>query len=103
MNSWRPEHELLVGISRAELHSSNVEQLRRLINLGIDWQYLLSTARQHGLIPLLHKNLNKAASDLLPGQVRTKLKQESVANTQSVLYLLSQAIKVATLFRENEI
>ena len=103
MNKSRPEHDLLVAVARRQLDSGDVDQLRRLAKLDIDWQYLLLTARQHGLIPLLHKHLNKAVSDLLPGKVRTKLKQESVANTQSILYLVGQAIKVDTLFRENGI
>jgi hypothetical protein len=103
MNVSRPEHDVLFAIARRELAPHANETICRLVKSGLDWDYLLATARQHGLIPLLQRNANKAAADLLPGHVKTKLKQESVANAQSVLYLASQAVKVAKLFEENGI
>ena len=103
MNVSRPEHDILIAIARRELAPQANETIRKLVKLDLDWDYLLATARHHGLIPLLQRNANKAAADLLPSHVKTKLKQESVANVQSVLYLVSQALKVAKLFEENAI
>ena len=103
MNVSRPEQSVLVAIARRELGPDEIETIRRHAKTEIDWEYLIEIARQHGLIPLLQRNANKAAAEVLPSYVKTRLKQESVANAQSVLYLVSQAVKVAKLFEENDI
>jgi hypothetical protein len=103
MNAVRQEHDVLLSISRRQLSDTEVAKLRSLVQLDLDWEYLLATARQHGLLPLLHKHATKAAGDLIPGQVLAELKRESVANTQSVLHLAGKALKVAKVFTENEI
>jgi hypothetical protein len=74
-----------------------------LLKLRPDWDYLLTTARQHGLIPLLHKQANQVASDLIPSQFRSVLKRESVTNAQSVLHLVGKALKVQKLLMEHGI
>lgn len=103
MNASRPEHDFLIGVARRELGPAAAAKLRRLARLDLDWDYLLALANQHGLIPLLQKHASQATADLLPSLVRTRLKQESVENTQSVLYLTSKALEVARLFRAHRI
>lgn len=103
MNASRPEHDILIAIARRELDPAENEKVNQLFKTDLDWDYLITAARHHGLLPLLHKNANAAASELLPSHVKTTLKQESVTNAQSVLYLTSQAVKVAKLFQKNGI
>ncbi len=103
MKVWGNEQKILLSVARRELGPGDAEILRNLARKEPDWDYIVLTARQHGLIPLLHKHTNQAVGDLLPSYIRTQLKQESVANSQGVLYLASQAVKVAKLFRENSI
>ena len=103
MSASRPEHEVLITIARREMGSAEVDKLRRLLRLNLDWEYLLASARQHGLIPLFHNNTAKVAVNLLPSHIRTRLKQESVENSQSVLYLADKAVKLSKLLRDNGI
>jgi hypothetical protein len=92
MNKIR-ENELLLCIARRE-----VTDLRE----PLDWNYLFSTAQAHGLLPLLHKNLT-GASDLIPGHFLSRLKRESVANSQSVLHLIGKQLRTHKIFKESGI
>src|SRR5690242_14282958 len=99
MNTSRSEHQILILIARRpDLDTHDQNTLDRLCESPIDWDYLLTTARQHALLPLLHKHLN---ADLIPGYVRTALKRESVMNSQSVLYLTGKALEVQRLLNRH--
>jgi hypothetical protein len=78
-------------------------ELRSLVTQQINWDYLFATAQAHGLLPLLHKHLTATASDLVPGHFLSRLKRESVANSQNVLHLIGKQLRVYKLFKENSI
>jgi hypothetical protein len=103
MSYSRPEENLIVSIARRELDPERRAALRGLLRHEIDWDYLLTTAMAHGLVPLLHKHISSAASDLVPGHFLSQLKRESVANSQNVLHLIGKQLRVHKLFRENKI
>ncbi len=77
--------------------------MRHLLEQSVDWDYLFATAGNHGLIPLLHKNLSTNAGDIVPVDVLARLKREWVANSQSVLHLVGKQLKVQSIFKENGI
>jgi hypothetical protein len=87
--SHRPENDLILSIARRELDP---------IRQNLHWDYLLSTARSHGLLPLLQKHLTTA-----PPHVLSRLKRESVANSQTVLHLVGKQLRVYRLFKEHGI
>ena len=91
-----PENELLLRCARRS-------ELRSLLNQEINWDYLFATAQAHGLLPLLHKHLTSVAGDLIPGHFLSRLKRESVANSQNVLHLIGKQLRVYKLFKENDI
>jgi len=100
MNTFRPEHQILVAIARRDLGPYEAHKLQTLITSSIDWEYLITTARQHALLPLLHKHAN---SDRMPGHVRSLLKRESVMNAQSILYLTGKALELVKLLNAHSI
>src|ERR1051326_4692231 len=97
MRNSRPEHELLFAIGRREVE---VERVRRLVKQVRDWNYPVNTANAHGLTPLLQKHL---PADLTPINVLSRLKLQSVANTQNVLHLVGKQLKVYRSFKESNI
>jgi hypothetical protein len=97
MRNSRPEHELLFAIGRREVE---VERVRRLVKQVRDWNYPVNTANAHGLTPLLQKHL---PADLTPVNVLSRLKLQSVANTQNVLHLVGKQLKVYRSFKESNI
>lgn len=94
------DHNLILGIARRD---SDADHLRSLTSASIDWDYVITVAYAHGLLPLLHKHLTSAASDLVPAHVLSRLKRESVANSQNVLHLVGKQLRVYKLFKENNI
>ncbi len=98
----RFENELILCIARRELDAGQRAELSRLIRQQLDWDYVFATAQAHGLLPLLHKHL-ASASDNVPGPFLSRLKRESVANSQSVLHLIGKQLRVYKLFKEHGI
>ena len=94
----RPEHQLLLSIARREIDR---DQLRSLATAPLDWDYVTATAYAHGLLPLLNHHLSSV--DLLPAHVRSHLKRESVANSQSVLHLVGKQLRIHRVFKEHNI
>src|SRR5689334_15144032 len=90
------EHEILFGAGARDVDR---EQLRALVKQVRDWDYLLNTANVHGLTPLLHKQLHSFASDLTPVNSLSRLKLQSVANTQNVLHLAGKQLKLCRAFK----
>jgi hypothetical protein len=100
MNTSRLEHKILISIARRDLDAHERNTLQVLLDSPIDWDYLITTARQHALLPLLHKHAN---SDRIPGPIRSTLKRESVMNAQTVLFLTGKALEVQTLLNAHSI
>ena len=100
MKPSRQEHQILVCIARRDLSEAEENTLRLLFESPINWDYLITTARQHALLPLLHKHAN---SDGIPGHVRSTLKRESVMNAQAVLFLTGKALEVQKLLNAHSI
>jgi len=94
------ENELIICCARREV---DAVELRSLIREDVNCDYLFATAQAHGLLPLLHKHLMSVAADLIPGHFLSRLKRESVANSQNVLHLIGKQLRVYKLFKENGI
>lgn len=90
-------NNLLLYIARRDIDSAH---LHSLINHNLDWDYLLALAYAHGLFPLLHKHI---PTDLVPAHVLSRLKRESVANSQNVLHLTGKQLRIYKLFKENNV
>jgi hypothetical protein len=90
-------NKLLLYIARRDTDPAH---LRSLISHDLDWDHLLAVAYAHGLLPLLHKHV---ATDLVPAQILSRLKRESVANSQNVLHLTGKQLRVYKLFKETNV
>ena len=103
MNQSRPEQELVLCIARREIDDARRAELRRLVKQQIDWDYLFVIAHAHGLLPLLHKHLGTTTRDIAPAKFLSRLKRESVANSQNVLHLIGKQLRVYKLFKDSGI
>ena len=91
-------NNLLLCIARRDIDH---DQLRSLVRQEVDWDYVIALAYAHGLLPLLNNHLSNI--DLVPTHVLSRLKRESVANSQNVLHLVSKQLRIYKLFTENNI
>ena len=94
--NYSAENELILRVARRA-------EIRRFVRCELNWDYLFATASAHGLVPLLHKHLTNAAADIVPVHFLSRLKRESVANSQTVLHLVGKQLKIYKLFKEHSI
>ena len=93
----RPEHEILLLSAHREVDPL---QLRELLRRPLDWDYLIATASGHGLVPLLQQHLFSIKADLIPANILSRLKLQSVSNLSNVLHLLGKQLNVHQLLQQ---
>lgn len=99
----KPELALLLCCSRTRIEPDVMEQIKRLITQDIDWDYLLDLATQHGVAPLLYKNLKEHAPGLLPHKARVSLRDIVLHNTAHNLRLLYELKRITKAFADRNI
>jgi Uncharacterised nucleotidyltransferase len=97
----RPEHQLMVCCARVQV--DDAEEIRRLVQTPMDWEYLIQRSYQQGVMPLLHRNLDKFCSDLVPSEILQKLRHMFFTNSQHSLLLTRELIKTFKLFHDHGI
>jgi hypothetical protein len=97
------EIELLVCVARRSLNDTLVAQITSLLEGALDWNFLCEKAREHRLLPLLYHHLNAIGFELVPIPILKSMREESVANSKSCLYLFSELRKLLRLFDEHGI
>ena len=99
----KPEHDVLVFIARRELKPEQQTRLRQLLDQVQDWNYLIATANTHGLIPLLQKHLHSLDAYPAPIEFRSRLRRQSLSNSQNVLHLVGKQLKLFRLLKDNQV
>lgn len=67
------EFRLLLQTARADRAAVNRDRIRSLTGESIDWDLLVRAAERHQLTPLVHRNLQFHASDLVPAEALRQL------------------------------
>ncbi|HEY0722882.1 MAG TPA: hypothetical protein VGD41_02575, partial [Pyrinomonadaceae bacterium] len=62
----RAEDELLLCCARTAASEQIAERVREIAGTEIDWEYLFLLARRHSVVPLVYRQLDRHASDLVP-------------------------------------
>jgi len=99
----RPEHELLLYCSCTCIKSQDVERISLLLKQGMHWDYLVETARQQGVMPLLYWNLSNTFPDAMPDMLLSQLRTSFEKNAASNLCLTGELLNLLHLFQENAI
>ncbi len=99
----RPEHELLLCVSRTCISTPDAERIHRLLKQEINWDYLVRTAIQQGVMPLLYWNLSNTCPEAVPTGVLSQLKTSFEGNAASNLCLTGELLNLLDLFEEQNI
>lgn len=103
MITTRPENELLLCAARRSLDDDLAARMTALVDGELDWNYLHDKATQQGMMPLLHRHLNSVCPQSVPTAILNSMKEESIANSQTCLYLFGELRKLLRLFDQNGI
>lgn len=74
--SLKPELRLLLNCATTQVQDASVQEIKMLASQhNLDWEDLIQTAGNHGVLPLLYQNLSVVAPDTVPQQVLEQLRQ----------------------------
>ena len=90
--------ELLICCARTSMDSGTAKKLRRLAEQISDWQSLISSAEEHGVLPLMYWNLGAVCSETVPGDVFQHLKEQFDRNLHRNFLLSAALIKLLDNF-----
>ncbi|HEX7330571.1 MAG TPA: nucleotidyltransferase family protein [Pyrinomonadaceae bacterium] len=74
--------------------------MRELAAREVDWEYLFLLARRHSVLPLLHLQLERHASDLVPAEKLSQLKKHYLENSARNTILIAELCRLITLFAD---
>ncbi len=89
-----PEKQLLVCCSRTRLGASAAAEIRRLLGLPLGWEFILSAATEHGVAPLLLRNLSSIGPNAVPVAQLASLKNQVRAASVRALVLTAELIRI---------
>jgi hypothetical protein len=98
-----PEKQLLICCSRTRLDTPAAQELRRLLSSSLDWNFILRAAAEHGVAPLLLRNLSSAGATAAPAAQLASLKDHVRAASVRTLVLAAELIRILDALRAADI
>lgn len=102
--NMQPEYQLLLGCARTKLSKNNQDKIRKLVNNGLDWDYVLQMGKAHGLAPLLYSHLHRIDHNhQIPQPIMDQLHNIYYGNLARNLLLYDELSRVLKSFEAKEI
>ncbi|MDO8870309.1 MAG: nucleotidyltransferase family protein [Methanobacteriaceae archaeon] len=97
----KPEDKLILSCGHSQVNDELEKKIIKLVNLDLDWEYILDMVTRHRLRPLLYYNLNKICPDKVPDDVLVSLREFYHGNVRKNLMMTGELVKVMKLLEEN--
>jgi hypothetical protein len=98
-----PESRLLLLSARTAIEPAAANSVSELVAGPLDWDKLISLAARNSITPLLEMHLRNAGSARVPPAVLERLSEMVRAVTAKNLLLTGELIKLAGLFRAQDV
>jgi hypothetical protein len=92
--SARPETELLLRCASPPGNEKRAERIEALSGQPLDWQFLLRSAAEHSVLPLLYWGVKAVRPEIIPAALEQNFQQ----NTQNSMHLTSELFQLMALF-----
>lgn len=99
----RPEEVLLLACCPVNPCTATRLRMEALLRNELDWDYVLTIARRHGVLPLLQRNLKHFGSDLVPARVSEVLDDHFHFNALRNLFLSGELLRIVNLLEAHGI
>jgi len=99
----RPEDELLLCAARARINPEIAARMKSLMQLKMDWERILASARRHGLAPLLYTHLQSICAGEIPESILSKLGRQFIFNAARNHSMTAELVRILALFEEHGI
>ena len=100
---FSPEVNLLIACARRDLDPTHEEQIRTLVDLGLDWQKVSYLVQVNGVLPLLCWHFNRMNLQDIPAWFSQQLNQKFKENTARNLYLTKELSELVIAFEKNHV
>ncbi|HEY4710474.1 MAG TPA: nucleotidyltransferase family protein [Candidatus Acidoferrales bacterium] len=98
-----PEKRLLICCARTRTEPETAQAIREITSAALDWDFLLTSAAENSVLPLLARQLSRAAPDIVPPSELERLKNGARANAVRCLVLTAELIKIMELLQSKGI
>ncbi len=85
------------------MDSENAMRVRVLAQHDIDWEFLLRTASDNGIAPLLYRHLNATCPETVPKETLDRLRDDFNDNSRRNLFLTRELLDLLHLFETHQI
>ncbi|HKU78077.1 MAG TPA: nucleotidyltransferase family protein [Pyrinomonadaceae bacterium] len=99
----RLENELLLCCARTDASDRVAARIREIAATKIDWEYLFLLARRHSIVPLVYRQLDRHAADLIPTEHLNQLKKHYFENVARNTVLIAELCRLITRFADSGI
>lgn len=99
----RFEVELILCCARTRINPDGEKRISRLLEKSIDWDYLMSAAFHHGILPLLSRHLSQPSVTPVPDTVRKQLRDASNAIARLNLMLSGELLALTNRLHDRGI
>src|SRR5215218_2458387 len=99
----RPEIKLLLCCARSRRDPKNTARIGALLQETIDWEYLLRTAHDQRIMPLLAWQLKAISSETIPSDVLKQLSSHFRENSLHNLSLTRELLRLLRVFETHGI
>jgi hypothetical protein len=97
-----PEYELLLSCAKVRSNGKIKERLPKILNLNLDWPYILDESIKQGTVCLLYENLSKF-NEYVPAEIRNKLKDAYYLNASRNILIANETSRVLSLFNKESL
>jgi hypothetical protein len=97
------EIELLLLSIRPQLNDASIERILELTSQNIDWDYVIQTAIEHKVAPLIYNRLKNICPSQIPTENLQEMRQVFYNNTKKNLVLTEKLFQIIELLRNNDI
>lgn len=98
-----PEDTVLLCCARKGMDKAITQKVKEVLNSGLDWTYIIETAQQHGIAPLLYYNLSEIADKRVPEKVVGYLRKLYNGNVARNILVYDALSKVLNAFEHDGI
>ncbi|MCB1825673.1 MAG: nucleotidyltransferase family protein [Candidatus Competibacteraceae bacterium] len=99
----RSEDELLLCCARTATSEVIDHRIKALVQINLDWHYLIRRAIHHKVASLLYQNLSRVSPNIIPEQYLNSLQEYYFFNAKKNLFLSVELIKIIKLLETKQI
>ena len=94
-----PEKRMLLCCARSRMRPSDIQLIRELAALPLDWDYLFSQAGENSVVPLLYRHLSREVADVVAPAPMARLKGLACSSAMHSLLLTAEMVRISRIFQ----